>query len=48
MAKMKVSPIVKAPLADVWKSWEDFGNIYKFHPGLKAIPVNELKKILIQ
>jgi len=36
MAKVTVTQIVKAPLEDVWASWDDFGNIANFNPGVKS------------
>lgn len=35
MAKVTVFKKVDAGLADVWSTWDDFGNIYKFNPSLK-------------
>ena len=35
MSSIEVKQIVQAPVEAVFKSWNDFGNIYKFHPGLK-------------
>lgn len=35
MATVTLSKRIDAPLADVWESWNDFGNIYKFNPTLK-------------
>ncbi|MEE8296078.1 MAG: SRPBCC family protein [Sphingomonadales bacterium] len=35
MAKVTVNRKIKAPLKEVWASWDDFGNIYKFNPALK-------------
>lgn len=36
MSKVIVSKRVNASVEDVWKSWDDFGNIYKYNPALKA------------
>lgn len=36
MAKVTVTRTVKAPLEQVWASWDDFGNIYRFNPNLKG------------
>ena len=36
MAKVTVSETVDAPLADLWASWDDFGDIYRFNPNLKT------------
>ena len=35
MATVSVNKRVKAPITDVWASWDDFGNIYKFNPSVK-------------
>jgi hypothetical protein len=35
MATLTVSKQVDASVQDVWATWEDFGNIYKFNPVLK-------------
>lgn len=35
MARLTVARRIDAPIDEVWKSWEDFGNIYRFNPGLK-------------
>jgi ribosome-associated toxin RatA of RatAB toxin-antitoxin module len=35
MAAVTVSKQVDASVQDVWKTWDDFGNIYKFNPNLK-------------
>lgn len=34
MAKVTVSKRVDATIEEVWKSWDDFGNIYKFNPSV--------------
>ena len=34
MAKVNVAQVVEASAEEVWKSWDDFGNIDKFHPAL--------------
>lgn len=36
MATITVSKTVKAPIASVWNSWDDYGNIHKFHPGVQS------------
>ena len=36
MAKVTVSKRIDAPVEDVFSSWDDFGNIYRFHPGLSS------------
>ncbi len=36
MPTIVVNQIVHAPIAEVWKSWDDFGNIYKFNPALSG------------
>ena len=36
MARVSATHIVEAPAEEVWKSWDDFGNISKFHPALKG------------
>jgi uncharacterized protein YndB with AHSA1/START domain len=36
MTKIVVEQIVEAPVAEVWKSWDNFGNIASFNPNLKA------------
>jgi ribosome-associated toxin RatA of RatAB toxin-antitoxin module len=35
MATLTVSKQVDASVQDVWNTWDDFGNIYKFNPVLK-------------
>lgn len=35
LPSVSVRHAIKAPLARVWASWNDFGGIYKFHPALK-------------
>ncbi len=34
MPHVTVTRVVKAPLADVWASWDDYANIYRFNPNL--------------
>lgn len=34
MASFETSIVVNAPVAAVWASWDDFGNIYQFNPNL--------------
>jgi len=36
MAEISLSKTVNAPAGQVWASWDDFGNIYKFNPGIAA------------
>ncbi len=36
MPTVKVQKIVNAPIEEVWASWDDFGNIYKFNPSVTA------------
>lgn len=36
MANVTVKQIVQSPLSQLWESWDDYGNIHKFHPGLKG------------
>ncbi|MEL6640751.1 MAG: SRPBCC family protein [Pseudomonadota bacterium] len=36
MATVSVDRVIDAPVAEVWKSWDDFGNISVFHPLLKS------------
>lgn len=36
MAEVTVTNVVNAPVADVWASWDDYGNIVKFNPNLKG------------
>lgn len=35
MASVTVHQTVDAPIENVWASWDDFGEIYKFNPNLK-------------
>lgn len=35
MVTITVEKIVDAPVETVWKSWDDYANIHKFHPGLR-------------
>ncbi len=35
MAKLTLAKRVDAPIEEVWASWNDFGDIYKFNPSLK-------------
>lgn len=44
MAKVTVNRKIKAPLKEVWASWDDFGNIYKFNPALKHSKLLETRK----
>ncbi len=34
MARVIVSKRINAPVDEVWASWDDFANIYKFNPNL--------------
>ncbi|MGH1416162.1 MAG: SRPBCC family protein [Pelagimonas sp.] len=34
MPHVTVTRVIKAPLADVWASWDDYANIYRFNPNL--------------
>ena len=34
MANVSVTRDIDAPLAEVWESWDDYGNIDKFNPNL--------------
>lgn len=36
MSKIIVSKRVNASIEDVWSSWDDFGDIYKYNPGVKT------------
>lgn len=36
MAKVTVTETVNAALGDVWASWDDYANIYRFNPNLKG------------
>lgn len=36
MAKVSVERLIPAPVEQVWASWDAFGDIAKFNPGLKA------------
>ncbi len=36
MAEVTISRAVDAPLEQVWASWDDFGNIYKFNPNIAS------------
>lgn len=36
MPKVKVQKIVNAPVAEVWASWDSFGDIADFNPSLRA------------
>lgn len=35
MPSVTLTKTVDAPVSEVWKSWDDFGNIDKFNPNLK-------------
>lgn len=35
MPRVVVKKQVAAPIQQVWESWDDFGNIYKFNPNLR-------------
>ncbi|WP_299603334.1 SRPBCC family protein [uncultured Tateyamaria sp.] len=36
MKTVTVKEIVEAPVDQVWASWDDFGAVARFHPGIKA------------
>lgn len=36
MARVTVSKRIDATIDEVWKSWDDFGNIYKFNPSVTS------------
>lgn len=36
MQTINVTKIINAPVEQVWESWDDFGNIYKFNPSITA------------
>ena len=36
MAQITVTQMVQATPAEVWKSWDDFGNVARFHPALSG------------
>lgn len=36
MAKVKVQKIINAPVSEVWKTWDDFGEISQFNPNVRA------------
>lgn len=36
MKTVIVEETVDASVADVWSSWDDFGEVARFHPGIKA------------
>ncbi len=36
MPIIELTKQVDAPIEDVWKAWDDFGNIANFHPGLES------------
>lgn len=36
MARVSVERTIDAPVEEVWKTWDDFGNISAFHPLLKS------------
>ena len=35
MARLTLSKRIDAPIEEVWDSWADFGNIYRFNPTLR-------------
>lgn len=35
MVTIRVEQRVNAPISTVWESWDDYANIYKFHPGVQ-------------
>ncbi|KAJ55845.1 hypothetical protein ACMU_08715 [Actibacterium mucosum KCTC 23349] len=36
MASFETSITVNAPVSQVWASWDDFGNIYRYNPNLNG------------
>ena len=36
MKTVKVEEVVEAPIEQVWASWDRFGEVARFHPGIKA------------
>ena len=36
MSEIVITRTVNAPLEQVWASWDDFGNIYKFSPAIAS------------
>lgn len=36
MRRVNVEEVVDAPVDDVWASWDNFGDVARFHPGIKA------------
>ncbi len=36
METVTVSKLINAPIADVWASWNNFGNIFKFNPSVSS------------
>lgn len=36
MQTINVKKVIDAPIEQVWESWDDFGNTYKFNPGINA------------
>lgn len=36
METINVKKVIDAPVEKVWESWDDFGNIYRFNPGINA------------
>jgi len=36
MAELTITGCVDAPLEQVWASWDDFGNIYRFNPTIAS------------
>ncbi len=36
METINVKKVIDAPVEKVWESWDDFGSIYKFNPGINA------------
>lgn len=36
MANVTAKQTINASVSDVWATWNDFGDIYRFNPGLKA------------
>ncbi|WP_420546676.1 SRPBCC family protein [Curvivirga sp.] len=36
MVEIVVQRIIRAPIAEVWASWDDYANIHLFHPGVRS------------
>ena len=35
MSAVKSEKVVNAALSEVWKTWDAYGDVYKFHPGVE-------------